>query len=95
MIVNVKDSGIGIKNKNKPKLFKLFGSIKNEQKKINTNGIGLGLVISKMIVEKFDGSIFFESQYQVGSDFSFSFKIDSFKIYKEMHKIKAYSSGKI
>ena len=61
--VYVEDSGVGIKNKDKPKLFKLFGSIKNERKQINTNGIGLGLVISKMIANKFDGSVDFESEH--------------------------------
>lgn len=44
--IDVKDTGIGIKNEDKPKLFKMFGSIKDEKKKINTKGIGLGLVIS-------------------------------------------------
>ena len=43
--VSITDNGLGIKDCDKDKLFKLFGSIKNEKKKINTNGIGLGLVI--------------------------------------------------
>lgn len=52
------DNGTGIKKENKNKLFKLFGSIKDEHNKINYNkinfqGIGLGLVISKVIIEKF------------------------------------------
>jgi two-component system sensor histidine kinase KdpD len=59
--VSITDSGIGIKKKNKNKLFRMFGSIKNEKKKINTNGIGLGLVISKLIVNKFGGTIDFIS----------------------------------
>lgn len=77
--IRVDDFGIGIKNEDKPKLFKLFGSIKDGDNEINTNGIGLGLVISKMIVQKFNGLIDFESQYGVGSNFSISFKIDSHK----------------
>lgn len=44
--LSVIDNGIGIKEENQPKLFKLFGSIKDEKRKINMNGIGLGLVIS-------------------------------------------------
>lgn len=78
-MISVKDSGIGIKEEDKPKLFQLFGSIKDEHNNINTNGIGLGLVISKMIVTKFNGRIYYESEYQVGSEFSFTFEIDSFK----------------
>ena len=50
VIVSVIDNGYGIKEKNKDKLFKLFGSIKDEKKGINMQGIGLGLVISKLIV---------------------------------------------
>jgi signal transduction histidine kinase len=59
IIISVIDSGLGIKKKDKGKLFKMFGSIKDEQKKINMNGIGLGLVISKLLVEKFNGNINF------------------------------------
>ena len=59
----VKDSGIGIKTEDEPKIFKLFSSIKNQENGINVEGIGLGLVISKLIVEKFDGQINFKSTY--------------------------------
>jgi K+-sensing histidine kinase KdpD len=58
------DNGIGIKKENQADLFKLFGSIKDEKRKINMNGIGLGLVISKMIVSQFDGSIDFISTHE-------------------------------
>ena len=71
--LSVVDNGIGIKNKDKDKLFKLFGSIKDEKKKINTNGIGLGLVISKLIVNKFGGYIDFISKYKRGSTFFYTF----------------------
>jgi len=52
------DNGTGIKKENKNNLFKLLWSIKDEHNKINYNkinfqGIGLGLVISKVIIEKF------------------------------------------
>ena len=49
------DSGSGIKKRDNNKIFKLFGCIKDEKNHVNTKGIGLGLVISKMIVNKFDG----------------------------------------
>jgi len=56
--VQIKDTGMGIKRKDKSKLFKLFGFVKTTED-VNTRGIGLGLVISKKIVEKFDGQIGF------------------------------------
>ena len=61
VLVKVKDNGVGIKDEDKPKLFKLFGSIKDEKRKFNVGGIGLGLMISKMIVQRFNGHIDFKS----------------------------------
>ena len=43
---------------------------------MNTSGIGLGLVISEHIVQKFEGSINFESEPNVGSTFHFTFKLN-------------------
>lgn len=60
--VQVKDNGMGIKRKDKAKLFKLFGFVQSTDD-VNTRGIGLGLVISKKIAECFDGQIGFKSKW--------------------------------
>ena len=73
--VFVRDSGIGIQKENQPRLFRLFGSHSNVMNKSSTDGIGFGLVISKMIVKQFEGNIKFKSEPDVGSEFMFSFKI--------------------
>lgn len=54
MIVSVSDTGIGIAEEDKNKLFNLFGKLESTAL-INTTGIGLGLSICKKIVEAFDG----------------------------------------
>ena len=54
----------------------MFGCIKDTKKKINTKGIGLGLMISKLIVEKFNGSIDFVSTFKKGSTFFFTFQLE-------------------
>ena len=51
----VVDTGVGIPKSDQTKLFRLFVYIENRNSFMNTNGIGLGLVIAKNIVEKFDG----------------------------------------
>ena len=76
LFISVIDSGIGIQNYNKSKIFKLYGSIKNEKEGINTNGVGLGLVICKLIVEKFHGRIGFISEHDKGSTFYFSIQTE-------------------
>jgi K+-sensing histidine kinase KdpD len=50
----------------------MFGSIKDDKKKINTDGLGRGLVISKLIVNKFGGNIDFFSKYRQGSTFFYT-----------------------
>ena len=48
--ISVQDNGIGIKQEEKSKLFKLFGFL-DSSKKLNSKGIGLGLHISQIITE--------------------------------------------
>jgi signal transduction histidine kinase len=86
--VSVKDDGVGIKEENKCHIFKLFGSIKDKKHKINMQGIGLGLVICKMIVKKFNGSINFLSEYGHGSTFYFSFELEQMKPTEQNRIIK-------
>ena len=72
----VKDNGIGIRDENKNKLFTAFGKINNdENKKMNSNGVGLGLMISNSLAmnlnpTKYSG-LKVESEYGFGTTFSF------------------------
>jgi signal transduction histidine kinase len=50
----------------------MFGFI-DSTKEINTQGIGLGLNISKDIVQHFGGFIQCDSTWQIGSTFTFMF----------------------
>jgi len=75
---------MGIKRKDKSKLFKLFGFVQSTED-VNTRGIGLGLVISKKIVERFDGEIGFKSKWNKGSTFGFRIQLDN-----ELEDCKGY-----
>ena len=68
----MKDTGLGIKEEDKNKLFSLFGKLECSAN-INTNGIGLGLNICKKIVSAFDGEIYLDKS-DVGASFSFTIK---------------------
>lgn len=65
----VEDSGIGISQDDKAKLFKDFSRIKNPKTK-NISGSGLGLSIVKKIVELNNGSIKVESEPDKGTVFT-------------------------
>jgi len=74
LVFAVKDSGIGISAKDKKKLFsKFFRSEKVLKEK--TEGTGLGLYITKSIVNLHKGDIWFESRLGKGSTFYFSLPI--------------------
>ena len=67
--VHVTDSGPGISEEDLKKLFQKFGRLE-EAKQSRTSGTGLGLYISKQIVELHKGSIKIESEVGKGTTFS-------------------------
>jgi len=69
--VSVKDTGIGIQKDNLNKLFKPF-SQSDVSITRKFGGTGLGLVISKRIVEMMNGQIGVISEYEKGSEFWFT-----------------------
>lgn len=68
LTIKVNDTGIGIRKENLEKLFTKFERLDTE---INSNieGTGLGLVITKKLVELVNGTIEVSSKYNVGSTF--------------------------
>jgi len=64
----IKDSGIGMRKEDLPKLFNTFQRIETEQNRTIV-GTGLGLSISKTFVEMMGGSIIVDSEYEQGSVF--------------------------
>ena len=60
IIVQVKDTGVGILAEDFSKLFTKFGKLQRTAS-INNEGIGLGLMICKSIVDKSGGHIQVES----------------------------------
>ncbi len=79
--VSIKDTGIGIQQKDVPKLFRKFGQLESA-KLIAPGGAGLGLAISKMLVERHHGKIEIESEYRKGSTFSFTLPLEQPKTAK-------------
>ncbi len=67
----VTDTGIGISEDNLDKIFKRFHRIEGVSKR-KTEGNGLGLAISKSLVEKLGGKIWVESIVGKGSTFYFA-----------------------
>jgi signal transduction histidine kinase len=62
----VYDTGIGIKEEDQKGLFKLFGMISSKNK-LNPNGCGIGLTVSRKYIEHLGGEIEFHSTFNVGT----------------------------
>lgn len=76
----VQDSGIGIRAEKISLIFERFNKL-DDDRRIYA-GTGLGLTISKKIVEELGGFMYVESEYGYGSKFSFTlpyFLIDNYK----------------
>lgn len=68
--ISVRDTGIGIKEEDIPKLFTPFTRL-DSPLKARTLGVGLGLYITKKIMKNvFNGDIMVESRYGMGSTFT-------------------------
>ena len=72
IIIAVSDQGQGIPANMLPHLFELFYRVEQGRK---ADGIGLGLYITKMLVEAHGGRIWAESEVGKGSNFSFTLPI--------------------
>lgn len=72
----IKDKGVGIPKEEQKYIFKKFFRSSNVLKH-QTIGTGLGLFISKMLIEKAGGKMGFESEENKGSVFWFSLPVGS------------------
>ncbi|MBR5091387.1 MAG: response regulator [Ruminiclostridium sp.] len=68
--VEVRDTGIGIKREDMKKLFSEFDRIEEERNR-HVEGTGLGMSITKRLLEMMNSTLEVESIYKLGSKFSF------------------------
>jgi signal transduction histidine kinase len=71
LIVSVKDTGMGIENNDKSKLFRLDSYYTTAGTKYE-KGTGLGLILCKELVNLNGGDLSFESESGKGSEFFLS-----------------------
>lgn len=75
-MIIISDNGIGITAEKQQQLFQLNASTTYGTN--NEKGIGLGLLLCKEFTEKQQGNIWFESEFDKGSVFYISLKLDAF-----------------
>jgi signal transduction histidine kinase len=70
--ITIKDNGIGMKKEYSDKIFRLFQKLNSTSQ---YEGMGIGLAICKQIIEKYDGTIGFESVEKEGTVFNITLPI--------------------
>ncbi|MEO8877642.1 MAG: response regulator [Polyangiaceae bacterium] len=73
--VSVRDSGVGIREEDLPRLFLEFTQL-TSTRDVNAEGTGLGLALTKKLVELHGGTITVASTYGEGSTFTVQFPIE-------------------
>lgn len=71
LIASIRDTGIGIKDEDMPKLFESFMQIDTRRNR-GITGTGLGLTVCKNLLDLMGGTIDVSSVYDEGSTFSFT-----------------------
>lgn len=85
LCLNVEDTGIGIKDEDKKKLFEEFERVDLDRNR-TIEGTGLGLAIVNRIINQMEGSISVESVYGQGSIFT----VEIPQLVKDMQPIGAF-----
>ncbi|EKD46889.1 MAG: multi-sensor signal transduction histidine kinase [uncultured bacterium] len=75
---SIKDSGIGIPKKQQERIFSKLFRAENAVSSV-ADGTGLGLYVTKAVIEQLGGKIGFESEENVGTTFSFELPIEGAK----------------
>lgn len=78
--VRVKDEGIGLTNAQKEQLFTRFYRAEDTK---GISGLGLGLYLTKQIIDRHNGKIEVYSEYGKGSEFCFTLPLKEEKLKKE------------
>lgn len=100
IFISVEDSGRGIKKEQLNKLFTKFQRL-DEDKNTTIEGTGLGMAITKSLVDMMNGKIIVQSKYGVGSKFSIYLKqkivamVDNKKETEIHNKKESYSNKKL
>lgn len=93
ILFKVTDSGIGIPEDKLLKVFDSFRQIDNNYLS-DICGVGLGLPITKHIVEMFKGKIWIESKLNVGTTVNFFMKFSLYKNEINKEKLKSFYNDK-
>ena len=91
--ISIRDTGMGISEENMKNLFQPFNRLSMENSGIE--GTGIGLVITKNIIDKMGGCLGFESQEGIGSTFWLDVNLADTHAYAHQQDDEVSSQGRM
>jgi signal transduction histidine kinase len=88
--VDIKDTGVGISKEDQRFLFTRFFRAIHDERTFDVSGAGLGLYMSKAIIESHNGSIWVESELHQGSTFSFALPVADAELVEAEEEMMEY-----
>lgn len=73
-LFSIADTGMGISEKDQPRIFLQFFRAENA-KRLEPNGFGIGLFVVKIFIENHRGKVWFTSEEEKGTTFTFSLPV--------------------
>lgn len=87
LAVSVTDTGIGVPEDQKDKLFQMFGVVDKHRSEFNVRGTGLGLTITQKLVRLLGGCIEVESEENKGTTVKFKINEKSIQCLKRNEEV--------
>jgi signal transduction histidine kinase/DNA-binding response OmpR family regulator len=75
LYISIKDTGLGMMEEDIPRLFDRFHQIEKDQITTSSKGTGIGLALTKQLIDLMGGTIKVESRLGEGSQFTFNLPI--------------------
>ncbi|NVD07437.1 aerobic respiration two-component sensor histidine kinase ArcB [Vibrio sp. JPW-9-11-11] len=75
IVMEVEDSGVGIPEAELDKIFAMYYQVKSDKDNLHAVGTGIGLAVSKQLINMMDGDISVSSEEGFGSTFTVSIRV--------------------
>ncbi|AUI85310.1 aerobic respiration two-component sensor histidine kinase ArcB [Vibrio azureus] len=91
IVIEIEDTGIGIPESEIDKIFAMYYQVKSGKDNLHAVGTGIGLAVSKQLINMMDGDITVSSEEGFGSTFTVSLRVPIIHVVEQSNEVKQQS----